>query len=115
MIGLQGKSQIISHDEKLLVTRDGPIRYIDGKPVKGQPTVFEICGNVQPIDGLQLLIVPEGDRHKEQYWVFTYDQPLLNDMITRNGINYQVQLVQEWGSYRKARMMRIDVGPNATP
>ena len=78
------------------------------------------------MNGRDLLIVPEADRYKEQYWVFMNQQqkPLFtNDRVIRimasqNGksgpVGFQVQSSENWGSYTRARIMRIDVGPGAT-
>lgn len=136
MIKLQGKSQIMTKDEELRVWREGTyipknVVYVDGKPIKRNGFGFRCRGNIQPINGRDLLLVPEGDRFKEQYIIFVpntsivvdqgqeiQDAPtrlLINDRVMRLGVNYQVQEAEDWGSYTRARIMRIDVGPNATP
>lgn len=115
MIKLQGRSQILQKDEKLAVIREGCVKYIDGKPVKSDISNFTIVGNVQPMNGRDLLLVPEGDRFKEQYWLYTTNPIQINDRILRCGVNFQTQSVEAWGTYAKARIMRVDVGPNATP
>ena len=135
MIKLQGKSQIMSKDETLNVFREGTripqnVAYFEGKPIKRSGFSFTCMGNVQPLDGRQLMLVPEGDRSKEQYYIFVQnesyvvdsglqvqDKPtrlLDNDRICRLGVNFQLQDTEDWGSYTKARMVRIDVGPNAS-
>lgn len=120
---LSGQSTILTGDETLPVWREGVevpenVVYVDGKPIKRNGFSFEITCNVQPLAGRDLLIVPELDRFKEQWIVFMNQEqrPLLvNDRVIRNGINYQVQTTENWGSYTKARIMRIDTGPNQTP
>ncbi len=135
MIKLQGPSQILTKDELLSVFREGTripenVAYFEGKPIKRNGFKFTCQGNVQPLDGRQLMLVPEGDRTKEQYYIFApnnsfvvdsglqiQDKPtrlLDNDIITRLGVNYQLQDTEDWGSYSKARMVRIDVGPDAS-
>ena len=117
MIPLQGPSQIITGDETLIVINEGRVVYQDGKPVKADVTQFNLTCNVQPLDGRQLLLVPEGDRLKEQYWVFTneVDNPVRdNQRVLRQGIQFQIQESEQWGSYQAFRMMRIDTGPNAS-
>ena len=111
MIKLQGQSQIILKDEVLDVFREGCITYVDGKPVKGELFKDKFRGNVQPMNGRDLLLVPEGDRFKEQYWIFTTYPLLVNDRVVRCSVNFQTQTVETWGSYFRARIMRIDVGP----
>lgn len=128
---LSGPSTIIEGDETLKVVRQGTaipgnVIYVDGKPVKRDPIIFNITCNVQPLNGKDLLLVPEGDRYKEQWWIFMNNEqkPLHdNDIVERPEeddpeqriINYQVQSSEAWGSYTRARIMRIDVGSNATP
>jgi hypothetical protein len=131
MIRLWGKSTILGNDETLAVRRVGSVSYPDGRPREAAKTEFLVVGNVQPVSGRDLLIVPEGDRFKEQYWLylkncqFAVDRGLdveakptrvqLNDTVVRLGSNYQVQSLEDWGSYSRARIMRIDVGPQRTP
>lgn len=130
MIKLFGSSQILNHDEQLQVWRVASVEYSDGKPVQRQLKPFIVTGNVQPISGRELELVPEHDRYSENFWVylnntkFTVDMGLdiqgpspivVNDRISRQGANYQVQESQNWGSYTRLRIVRIDVGPNRTP
>lgn len=130
MIKLQGPSTIITKDESFSCTREGEVIILDGKPIKRFLVKFSVRGNIQPMSGRDLLLVPEGDRFKEQYWLFynnssiVVDEGLdiqadptaiiINDRMTRLGVNFQVQTVENWGSYSKARIMRVDVGPYAT-
>ncbi len=131
MIRLWGKSVILGNDETLSVQRRNAVDYVDGRPVTHDNLNFSVVANVQPVNGRDLLIVPEGDRFKEQFWVFVnncqfaVDQGLdveakpsrliVNDQVTRLGANYQVQSVEDWGTYSKVRIMRVDVGPSRTP
>lgn len=129
MIRLFGNSQILRSDEWLDVFRERPAEYSEGKPVKQDPVEFRVRANVQPVNGRDLLIVPEHDRFKEQLWLymdnkqFDVNQGLdvegpsrvqINDRVVRLGVNYQTQTVENWGSYTRARVMRIDVGPEKT-
>lgn len=115
MIGLQGKSRIMNFDEVIRVERDVKPFYEDGRLQKVEPLKLEFQGNLQPLGGRDLLIVPEGDRHREQYWLFTEFKVMVNDRMVRNEVNFQAQSVEDWGSYTKTRMMRVDVGPKSTP
>lgn len=135
MIKLFGPSQILKRDEEITIIRQGTdvpenVSVVDGKPVKRTFTRFSITGNVQPLNGRDLLLIPEWDRFKEQYWVYfnnvvlcdqafirAKDESLLrvNDQVVRLGVNFQVQELEDWGSYARARIMRIDVGPQETP
>ena len=111
MIGLEGEIDLIDYDEQLDVSRDGGVVYVDGKPVKLDKTFFQITCNVQPLSGRELLMVPEGDRAKESYAVYTRGMPLkINDRIKRFDKYFQVQALENWGSYQKGRIMLDDVG-----
>lgn len=126
---LSGQSTIIIGDETLPIIRQGvntpeDVAYIDGKPVKKNNECFSITCNVQPLSSRDLLLVPELDRYKEQWWIYMNqeEKPLkVNDIVQRPEegdackivINYQVQSSDNWGSYTRARIMRIDVGPEA--
>lgn len=134
MIGLQGQQvRIMTKDEELDVVRDLSAVYKHGKLQKYETLEFKIRCNVQPLNSRDLLMVPEGDRFKEQYWVYVQNyrpQPLtangsnpyestssllVNDRVSRDTVNYQVQSVEDWGKYSRARIMRIDIGPERTP
>jgi hypothetical protein len=126
---LQGPSQIINRDEALEVWREGTnipenVVYVDGKPIKRRGLAFICTCNVQPIQGRDLQLVPELDRVKENYWVFSNNREKflqVNDRIVRRDlqtnqteVSYQVQAVENWGSFQQSRIMRIDTGPNET-
>lgn len=128
MIKLQGPSIIINYDEVLEVVREGTripddVAYVDGKPVKVEPFCFRVECNVQPILGRELQLVPEMDRTKENYWLWTNnmehpiqvnDRVIRKDLETNNTkISYQVQEVQNWGSYQQVRVVRDDIGEHA--
>lgn len=103
--------------ENLLVQRACEVIWRDGKPVEVQVKPYRIIGNVQPMNSKDLLLVPEANRTKEQLWIYTEQNektPKLNDNIKRGDGNFQVQSVENWGTYSKLRLMRIDVGNQAT-
>jgi hypothetical protein len=111
MIELQDTIDMIIGDETLEAFRDGDVIYIDGKPQKINKTKFCFDCNVQPLGGRDLLMVPEGDRYKEMYNLWTKGMPLKdNDRIKRLGKFYQVQSLENWGSYQKAKIMLDDTG-----
>lgn len=126
---LSGPSTIITGDERLSVFREGTdvprnVVYVDGKPIKRYSTTFQVTCAVMPIQGRDLLLVPEGDRERENYWCFTNNQDVtlrLNDFVIREDLQtskatlyFQVQSVENWGSFQRVRLMRIDVGPLST-
>jgi len=118
MIKLRGHSRIIQCDETVQAVRLGETTYKDGLAVHRNPETFDIKCNCQPLSDRDLMLVPEGDRFKENWWLWSMkdSKPIkLNDRIIRNGINYQVQGVGDWGSYNKCRLVRIDVGSHSNP
>lgn len=120
MIELQEPGALLLHDETLACLREGvapwgQTNYVDGKPVKRLPMLFQVDCNVQPLSSEELLLVPEGDRFKSQYNVFAVAAPValqVNDKVLRQGIVYQVQDANLWGAHVEARMMAVDVGPD---
>lgn len=116
MYRMRGRSRLMTHDERLPVLREGnleagAVAYVDGKPVKRAPVTFSVACTVQPMGGKDLLLVPEGDRDKEQFSVWTHDLRMaLNDKLLRLGKVYQVQSAENDGSYIKLRLMAVDVG-----
>jgi hypothetical protein len=119
MYQLSGQSRIIAGDETVTIWRDGRVLNVDGKPVKQAQFSFPLEGNVQPTSGLDLMSVPEGDRHLEWFTVFknTLDRPAqLSDTVIRRGITYEIRKLRTWGvapnGYQHFLMCRIDVGPS---
>lgn len=105
----------MNRDEELQVFHHETI-YVDGSPVQRPSKARFIKANVQPLNGRELLLVPEGDRFKEQYWVYTQDLcSMTTDRVARQGVNFEIQSIDKWGSFFRMRIMRIDVGPEATP
>jgi hypothetical protein len=58
-------------------------------------------GSIQPISGKEVLQVPEGDRFKQIYKLYTSYQVLVNDIIVRvsDSIEYEVKSVSNYASF----------------
>lgn len=117
MIRLFGKSRIINKDETLKVVREGRVVFKEGLPYRPDDEISAMIRcNVQPFGGKDLLIVPEADRLKEWFWLWTENtkdwKMQVNDRVIRNDIQYQVQSVEDWGTFTQNKIVRIDVGPN---
>lgn len=97
------------------VQRPTAVDFVDGKPVTAGVSSFDAQGSIQPLSGRELNILPEGDRIKEQVWVYTATALLLNDIVTYRGARYQTQTVERWTGYVRCRAVRIDVGEHAAP
>lgn len=123
MYQLSGRSQIISKGEVLEVIREGKVVLVEGKPIKADITRFPLRANVQPLKGMEMLLVAEGNRYKETYWLYTneLDKPIIpGDRVLRLGVNFTVQSpVETWGhapnGYQKAMIIRVDTGPQNDP
>lgn len=72
---------------------------------------FDLRGVIIPFTGRELLLVPESDRYKYPVWIFTEGDIRDNDIVTFNDQAYAVQNVEPWFWFKRARAMRIDVGP----
>lgn len=85
----------------------------DGFPTVPVKTSFTIRGNVQPISGYERLQLAEGDRTRDVMWLFTTDEVRADDLITRKGTVYEIQVVEDWRQQRlshyRCRMVRRDV------
>jgi hypothetical protein len=124
MWDLDGPIELLECDEYVRAMRlgtaiDGGVIYIDGLPQRGQKhQQFRVTCTVQPMGGKDLLLVPEGDRTREQLWLYQSLMPPIsrstllrvNDIVLRDGCAYQVQGCQDWGSYAQARLMAVDMG-----
>lgn len=89
---------------------------VHGDPVAGASSSFSIRACVQPVSGRDLQRVPEGWRTQELITLFTptelrtktgMNEP---DVVTVNGVAYQVQQVERWaelGNYWRVLAMKV--------
>jgi hypothetical protein len=99
--------------EPITVMRTSQGEYVAGRYVPGDSQTFEAFGNIQPLNGKELLQLPEGDRDRQAVKIYTAFALENNDTVTRaDGINYEVQAVEDWTAFHqphyKARLMRIE-------
>lgn len=87
----------------------------DGYPLDPEFDELTSDGNAQPLAGLEILQVPEGDRTRELLNWFTEDRLKLTDIVTRDGTEFEVQTAENWSmsginiKYFKCRLVSIDV------
>lgn len=114
---LQDRSRIMRFDETLLRLEFAETAYVDGKLTATPISQIPFKANVQPLNGRQLLLVPEHQRFKEQYWCFVPDKTFekTGEIIIRNTMKFQVQEIEYWGSYQRVRITRVDVGEETRP
>jgi hypothetical protein len=86
------------------VTRGSPTTGgTDGRAVVASPSTFSIKASVQPLNGRDLLRLPEGERSTERVKVysptqlFTTGAGQVADLISVLGISYEVETAQVWG------------------
>lgn len=123
---LSGPVQLLEQDERLAVLRQADamdpseVHYRAGKPLARSPLSFVIPATVQPAGAKDLLLVPEGDRTRGVLMVW---QPIhagdmvlqTGDLILREGLVYQTQAADNWGSFVQARIVQQDVGHDLVP
>ena len=85
----------------------------DGFPTHPEDKFFQIKCNVQPISGFERQQMPEGDRNRETYNVWTETELEPDDVVFRKGLEYEVRTVEDWNQqsigHFKARIVRRDV------
>lgn len=109
--GLVQGSQLIAKGQKLQVTRSKGTDFEKGRPVSRGVEAYAIKGNIQPLTGAELLRLDEGQRTRDRANIWTQFSLAVKDIITWNGIRFEVEAVENWQSYYKARVAKIDVEP----
>ena len=107
--------KLLRKDKVIVYRRDG------GRIVHGHWTFDEkntekfenIKALIVPLNGRELLLVPEGDRTRQHKMIFfPFFEILLHDIVESKGEKYQVQVDAEWEGvkikYRKVRAVRLD-------
>lgn len=94
------------------ITRKAAGSYVDGRWVDGAATVYTAAGNVQPLNGRELLQLPEGDRNREYKKMYTAFAVQNDDVVTISGKTYQAQNVADWSDHPqphyRVRLMLIE-------
>lgn len=96
--------------EVVKVCRPGKVIYVRGRPTDGKMEEFIIEASIQPLTGKEVLQLEEGDRRRQHLYVFTKFQLERNDIVIRDGKNYETQEIEDWTSFVRARIVLEDVG-----
>lgn len=80
---------LLTHEPLLLIRYPEPTR-LKGHYVKGTPSVISCSGNVQPLNGDELKLLPEGNRKKGSIKVYTEITMYDDDIIRRNDDKYNI-------------------------
>jgi hypothetical protein len=89
-------------DEDITIEReDSPGNWADGNYVKGATTITNTKASVQPLNGRDLLLLPESDRVNETIKIFLTTEVKERDIITvlNTGKKYMVRNIRDWSSF----------------
>jgi hypothetical protein len=83
--------------------------YVEGRWERGAVETFSILASMQPVTGLNLVRLPEGQRTREHVTIFTETKlqtadariGVPADVVSWNGFSYEVQTVEAWDSFWK--------------
>lgn len=110
---LGGSVRRLASSSALVVTRGSVGTTANGRYSPGPTSTLTIAGSVQPLNGKDLLRLPEGMRTRDLLAVFTETELRVvdagagtpPDVLTINGAAYEVEKVERWaelGGYWKA-------------
>jgi len=100
-------------NETVTIRRYGAGSYSDGYYTRPPATTVSIRAAIQPLDGRELLQLPEGDRLKDHRVIFSrsYIQP--GDIVEYMDTLYEIVEVEDWSRYcifhYRAIMRRLDI------
>jgi len=98
--------------ETITLKRRAAGSYVNGHFVPGAESSSSIEASVQPLTGSEILQLPEADRKKEVWKVFSESEILANDTITKSSKNYEVRSVRDFSvhsiSHYEAVMVLIE-------
>lgn len=106
-----------------VVTRGSPPTFVNGVAVPGSVVTIPITACVQPLEGIDLMRLPEGQRSDDYRVLYTAVQlnttesTQIADTVVIDGDAFQImqcERFQELGNYFRARAQRIGrVGTNS--
>ena len=107
---LEEDCEIIKTGECLIVRRREKGKFERGKFVSSNRfEEFEAQCSFQPLTSRETMQLPEGDRIKSHVKIYTEFAMKRDDIIERNGEDYEVQGVDNWGTYTKSIARLVDV------
>ena len=86
------------HNEAITIKRYSTGSYEKGHFVEGTEISITGYANIQPLNGNELLQLPEGDRQKESIKVYSLDTVLRNKdiLVDSNSNEYELQQVKNY-------------------
>lgn len=79
--------------ESLTIKRKAAGSYVNGHFVAGDESTISIDADVRPLTGIQILQLPEADRKRESYNLYTESEIKVNDIVVRDSKEYEIQKV----------------------
>ena len=101
-------SQIMKSGETVTVRRYSQGVYRKGDYVEGTCRRWKIKANIQPVSGFTLMQVPEGERHRRHYDLFSQCLLEVKDTVDRDGLEYEIKRAEKWGAYGRHLMVLKD-------
>ena len=83
---------LLQHEPLILIRYPEPTK-IKGHYTKGTPTIILCYGNVQPLNGDELKLLPEGNRTKGSIKIYTEISMYDDDIIRRNNNKYNISQI----------------------
>ena len=98
--------------EQITVSRPGDGSYVNGRFVPSTAVESSAQGNIQPLNGKELLQLPEGDRERQTGKIYTAYALQNGDIVIRtDGSRHEVQAAEDWTAFAlphyKARLVRV--------
>ena len=86
----------------------------DGFPLDPDVTYKNIKANFQPMNSVDRQQLPEADRLKEVYWMWTSETEIEPDwFVERKGKTFEVQMAEDWLQqnlpHKRCMVVKLDV------
>lgn len=107
---LEEDCEIVKTGELLVVRRREKGKFERGKwKTSHRFEEFEAQCSFQPLTSRETLQLKEGDRVKSHVKIYTEFAMKRDDIVERGGEDYEVQGVDDWGTYTKSIARLVDV------
>lgn len=102
------------------VSGSGSYSPTDGSYTGGTTETLTVLGSLQPMTPDELVTIPEGDRSRERFKLYTasalrnIDPVRLakGDTVDVDGVPYEVESVEHWPNHGKAVIVRVNTDEN---
>ena len=97
-------------NEAIQVNREGSGGdYVDGHRVSAADDTFKGEGSIQPLNGKEILQLPESDRVRQAVKIYTSLSMEVNDKMIRISDNaeFEVHSVENWGVFNMLQHYKV--------